>query len=336
MKTPIVAKLFLAFCIGSFVACVPQKKLEEEQGKRKSCEDELSSLKTKSQDLETQNKEFANQVKDFTEQVMHLSNDTARLGGDNRLMATKYSTLNEVNEKLLDKYNHMMEVNIKDTKKISSELASTQETLLKKQDQLRHLEDSLDVKSRNLDQLKNTLLEREQKLSEMQDILKRKDDAVNELKKKVSDALLGFENKGLTITQKNGKIYVSLEESLLFASGKTSVEKKGAEALKQLAMVLAQNKDINVMVEGHTDNVPMKGTGEIKDNWDLSALRATSIIKILTKDTDVDPKRLIAAGRGEYFPIDASNTPEARKKNRRTEIILTPKLDELFKILESN
>ncbi len=148
--------------------------------------------------------------------------------------------------------------------------------------------------------------------------------------------MFGFEGKGLTITQKNGKVYVSMEENLLFASGSTIVEDKGIEALKKVAKVLEQNSEINILIEGHTDDVPMAGKGDIKDNWDLSVMRATSIVKIITKNSSVDPRRLTAAGRGEYFPVDPAKTTEARKKNRRTEIILTPKLDELFKVLETN
>lgn len=318
------------------ISCVPSRMLDEEKGKRKSCEDELSSVRTKNQEFETQSKEIKIQLKDLEDKQIALRRDTALIGGNYRVMSTKYDKLNSVNEQLLEKYNKMMDININDTKKISTELSATQESLLKKQDELKLLETSLNEKQKSLDQVKSELQLREQKIAEMNDILQKKDQAVNDLKKKVTDALLGFENKGLTITQKNGKVYVSLDESLLFASGKTNVEAKGAEALKKLSNVLEQSTDINVLVEGHTDNVPMKGTGEIKDNWDLSVMRATSIIKILTSNKNVDPKRLTAAGRGEYFPIEAANTAEARKKNRRTEIILTPKLDELFKILDTN
>jgi chemotaxis protein MotB len=127
-----------------------------------------------------------------------------------------------------------------------------------------------------------------------------------------------------------------MDENLLFASGSTMVEAKGVEALIKVAKVLEQNTDINILIEGHTDDVPMAGKGEIKDNWDLSVMRATSIVKIITKNSNINPRRLTAAGRGEYSPIDTDKTIEARKKNRRTEIILTPKLDELFKVLESN
>ena len=127
-----------------------------------------------------------------------------------------------------------------------------------------------------------------------------------------------------------------MDESLLFSSGKTAVEPKGIEALKNVAKVLEQNADINILVEGHTDDVPMAGKGEIKDNWDLSVIRATSVTKIILQNSKTDPKRITSAGRGEFFPLDPAKTPEARKKNRRTEIILTPKLDELLKVLESN
>ena len=183
--------------------------------------------------------------------------------------------------------------------------------------------------------MSDELKKREARVAELEHILKSKDDATNDLKKKLSDALFNFEGKGLTVTQKNGKVYVSMDESLLFASGSIKVEEKGQEALIKVAKVLEQNKDINVLIEGHTDDVPMTGKSEIKDNWDLSVLRATSIVKIITKNSTIDPKQLTAAGCGEYFPIDPAKTAEARKKNRRTEIILTPKLDELFKVLET-
>jgi chemotaxis protein MotB len=234
--------------------------------------------------------------------------------------------------------------------KLSGQLNITQEELLRKQDELKKLGDQLDQKQKELAQNQKDLDQkqkdfsdlnvklklREARVAELENTMKQKDQAVADLKKKISDALTGFEGKGLTITQKNGKIYVSMDETLLFASGSIKVEPKGIDALKKLAKVLEQNPDINVMVEGHTDDVPMKGTGEIKDNWDLSSLRATSIVKIITSNSSTDPTRLSAAGRGEYFPLDPAKTAEARKKNRRTEIILTPKLDEIFKVLETN
>lgn len=317
-------------------SCVPQRQLEEEQAKRKSCESELADLKTKSQDCDTQLTEAKKQIEDNQKAIAGLQKDTSITGTSFRSLTSKYDKLNQVNEQLLDKYNRLLEGNIADTKKLSGELQTTQEQLLKKEDDLKKLSDELDAKKKALDSANDELKKREARVAELEAILKQKDDATNDLKKKLSDALLGFEGKGLTITQKNGKVYVSMDESLLFASGSTTVESKGIEALKKVAKVLEQNPDINVMIEGHTDDVPMAGKGEIKDNWDLSVMRATSIVKIIIKNSDVDPKRLTASGRGEYYPVDPAKTPEARKKNRRTEIILTPKLDELFKVLESN
>jgi chemotaxis protein MotB len=157
---------------------------------------------------------------------------------------------------------------------------------------------------------------------------------VGTLRKKVADALLGFENQGLTVTQKNGKVYVSLDEKLLFKSGSTVVDPKGVSALKKLADVLEQNPEINVMIEGHTDDVPVMNGSAYKDNWDLSALRATSIVRILLEGSSINPQRLTTAGRSQYLPVDPAKTAEARQKNRRTEIILSPKLDELYKLVE--
>jgi chemotaxis protein MotB len=269
-------------------------------------------------------------------QLFGLQKDTSIIGTNYRNLTGKYDKLNQVNESLIDKYNKLLAGSNSESQKLSGQLSSTQEELQHKEDDLKKMSADLDQKKKDLDLLTEQLKQREQRVNELEGILKQKDDAVNNLKKKISDALTGFEGKGLTVTQKNGKVYVSMEESLLFATGKWAVEPKGAEALKQLAKVLETNTDINVMVEGHTDDVPMKGAGDVKDNWDLSAVRATSVVKIITSSSNVDPKRLIAAGRGEYFPIDEAKTKEARAKNRRTEIILTPKLDELFKVLESN
>jgi len=141
---------------------------------------------------------------------------------------------------------------------------------------------------------------------------------------------------GLAVEMKNGKVYVSLDEQLLFKSGSTNVDPKGVSAIKKLAEVLAVNPDINIMVEGHTDDVPYISSSTVKDNWDLSVKRATAIVRILMSNTKIDGNRIIAAGRSKYHPVINSKAPDARKKNRRTEIILTPKLDELFKILEAN
>lgn len=322
-------------CAVSLVACVPQRKLEEEKTRRESCEKELNALKASGADCETRATEMKSKIQELDKQIFGLQKDTSIVGTNYRNLTSKYDKLNMLNEQLLDKYNRLLAGSIDDSKKLSGELNTTQEQLLKKQDELRNLEKELNAQKAKLEQLEAELKKREARVKELEEILAKKDQAVTDLKKKVSDALVGFENNGLTVTQKNGKVYVSMEESLLFSSGSTKVEAKGIEALKKLGKVLATNQDINVMVEGHTDDVPMKGAGEIKDNWDLSVMRATSVVKILTAN-GADPKRLTAGGRGEYLPLDPGKTTDARKKNRRTEIILTPKLDELFRILEGS
>lgn len=330
---PIILSSILA---GTLFSCVPARKFEELQAKQKKCEQEGAQLKTSNQGLETQVNEMKVQIEGIGKQIIGLQNDTTILGTSIRLKASQYGQLSANYENLIAQNKQFLAGSASENKKLIGQLQATQEDLIKKQDELKVLENELNGKKQNLDELKTELQKREARVNELESVLKKKDEAVEDLKRKVSAALLGFENKGLTITQKNGKIYVSLDESLLFASGSTAVEAKGVEALKKLAKVLEQNEDINIMVEGHTDDVPMKGVGEIKDNWDLSVIRATSIVKILVNNSKTDPRRLTAAGRGEYMPIDVTKTPEGRKKNRRTEIILAPKLDELLKILETN
>jgi len=211
----------------------------------------------------------------------------------------------------------------------SSEIARLMEKLQQAQIDMEKREQALNTAQTELEQ-------RSQRMKELELALQQKDEAVKQLRQKVMDALVGFNNKGLTIQEKNGKVYVSLDEQLLFKTGQWDVDPKGQIALTNLSEVLGQNPDINVLVEGHTDDVAMRGVGTVKDNWDLSVLRATAVTRILLKNKAIEPRRITSAGRGEFFPIDEAKTPEARQKNRRTEIILTPRLDEIFKILESN
>ena len=217
--------------------------------------------------------------------------------------------------------------NIKETGSMSIEIQRTREELQKR-------EDDLAAKLRELQQMQDEMEKRNKRLIELETILARKDSTVTALRRKVSDALLGFEGKGLSVHTKNGKVYVSMEDKLLFRSGRYDIEAQGANAIKDLAQLLAQNPEINVLIEGHTDDVAYRGTGDLKDNWDLSVKRATSVVRELLKNSQIDARRITAAGRGEFIPLDSAKTADARQKNRRIEIILTPKLDELFEILE--
>lgn len=317
-------------------SCVPQRLMEETKTKLETCEKELAALKKSCAENEAKLAELKEQSEKDAKSLNGLQRDTAVTGSSYRNLVGKYDKLNALNEQLMARLEKLMAGSEKDNAKLSSDLQLTQDQLLKKQDELMGLEMRLKKQQAELDLLSAELKKREARVNELEEILRKKDQAAADLKKKLSDALFSFENKGLTITQKNGKVYVSMDESLLFASGKTAVEPKGVEALKNVAKVLEKEVDINVMVEGHTDDVPMKGAGEIKDNWDLSVMRATSVTKIILGGTSIDPKRITSAGRGEFFPLDNGKTADARKKNRRTEIILTPKLDELLKVLGSN
>lgn len=333
MRSLYVQALLIAF---AFSACVPMRKMEETKAELDKCNTENAENKKAKLDAETKLTELREQFTKDQKTIDGLKRDTSIIGSNYRNLTSKYDKLNVLNEQLMSRLDKLLAGSEKDNAKLSGDLQMTQEQLLKKQDELKLLEAKLIIQKKELDELAAQLKAREARVNELEAIIKSKDAAANDLKKKLQDALLGFEGKGLTITKKDGKIYVSMDESLLFASGKTNVQPKGVEALKNVAKVLEQNSDINVMVEGHTDDVPMNGAGEIKDNWDLSVMRATSVTKIMLGAAKIDAKRITSAGRGEHFPLDPAKTPEARKKNRRTEIILTPKLDELLKVLGDN
>ena len=195
------------------------------------------------------------------------------------------------------------------------------------------LNNKYNATSSQVTQLSGDLAKREARLKEVEDILRKRDEATNALKDKLQKALLGFQQSGLSVDIRNGKVYVSLTDKLLFPSGSIVIDEKGKQALKQLAAVLNKEPDINMAVEGHTDNKKVINLGQIKDNWDLSVLRATSVTRYLTEVEKVDPQRLTATGKSEFQPIDTSNTPEALAKNRRIEIVLSPKLDELYNLI---
>jgi len=325
------------------LACVPAKEFQALQDKNLKCEDEREKFSTENQSLNVRVTECDTKLKVIQKEVDALIADSTnrsvelkRIKEDYERTTQKYNDLQQLQQSL-------MQGNQKETRKVLGQLQITQKELQDKEDALKELERKLLLRKANLDQMQTNLdnlnkeLEaRNARLIELEKVLRSKDSIVLALKRKVTDALLGFEGKGLSIKVQNGKVYVSLEEKLMFKSGKYDVDPKGASALKQLIPVLEQNPDINILVEGHTDDVPFKGNAVLLDNWDLSTKRATTILRILVTGTKISPARVTAAGRSQFVPLDKGKTPEARQKNRRTEIILTPKLDELFKILEAN
>ncbi len=216
---------------------------------------------------------------------------------------------------------------------LETSIAQLQNDIIGLNNQIGQLTTDTSYKQQQLSSSQRELAEQQQKLQSLQALLDQQKQKSEEIRKKMADALTGFNANDLTVTQKNGKVYVSLSENLLFPSGSAAVNEKGKDALSKLAQVLNVNPDISVNIEGHTDSIPIRGKYE--DNWALSVARATSIVRILVNDYSVSPQRVIASGHSYYDPVDTNATPEGRARNRRTEIILTPKLDELFKIIGS-
>lgn len=329
--------------VATLFSCVPAKEFQALQDKNQKCEEERERFETENTGLNVKVTETNSKIQVLEKEVEQLKRDSAtrvvdliRLKEDNDRLNSRYAELQQVQESFVSG-------NQKETRRVLAQLQATQEELQIKEDALKELERKLNNRRKELDEamakfnvMKAELDERNARLIELEKILARKDSAVMALRRRVSDALFGFEGKGLSVKIQNGKVYVSLEEKLMFKSGSHVVDANGIAALKQLIPVLEQNKDINIMVEGHTDDVRFAGRGELLDNWDLSVKRATSIVRILLTNSKIAPDRITASGRSEYLPIDAAKTPEARQKNRRTEIILTPKLDELFDILDAN
>jgi chemotaxis protein MotB len=328
--------LALSFTTLAFFSCVPAKQFEDLQKREKTCQDENTRLKNENQNLQTDNTELKASSSEMQKNIIKLARDTSELGTAYQRQAGLYNELSKSYDKLLANNEKLLAGSTEEIRGLIAQLSKSKEDLQLREDHIK--KDSIDLGDREqkLNELRAGLKENQARVAELESILKSADSTVDKLKNSVSKALLGYENNGLSVYQKDGRVYVSMDEQLLFASGSTVIEKNGASALKDLAKVLATDKDINVVVEGHTDNVPISGTlpSGARDNWELSVLRATSVVKIILADNAIEPSRLTAAGRGPYKPIDPAPTAEARKKNRRTEIILTPKLDELVKLLQ--
>ena len=335
MKNPFLMPVLFLSITCLLLSCVPEKKYAESQLLLQQALNERDDYKTKSEDYSNQLQLLQKNYDDLLAQTNNLKEDTALQNHKYEQMKGLYNDLETLYTKVIDENNQLLNNSTSDKEHLTKELSDQMKILNDKQKQLDALSDQLKTKQLNIDSLQKNLADREQKVQELQHYLAMKDSLVNDIKKKITDALKGFSGSDLTVEEKNGMVYVSMSEKLLFSSGSTAVDVKGKEALKKLAEVLNKNPDIEIMVEGHTDNVPLSGTGTIKDNWDLSVLRATTIVKILTIENKVDPKRLKAVGRGEYFPVADNANAEGRSKNRRTEIILSPNFEELFKILDS-
>ena len=246
-------------------------------------------------------------------------NEIGQLKDDISAQKEKIAELNQMITDIEKKYNELSGAKLSEAEQFN--------LALKQKSQ------ELEAKTRELENKEKLLAERELALNELRNVIARQDSITKRLNDVLRDALLGFKSDELSVEVKNGKVYVSMSDKLLFKSGSAAVEIKGKEAIKVLAGVLEKNPDIDILIEGHTDNVPIK-TAVYQDNWDLSVARATSIVRILTVDYKILPTRLTASGKGEYSPRATNETPEGRALNRRTEIILSPKLDEIMQLLK--
>ena len=319
-------KIFYLFCLAVLSAsCVTQAKynevLESEANlyaQAQECDKELNKAKAKIQDLETKLSKLNKEKEQIEEDTIKLSKELQRVVAD-------CNKMQEQNLNLLEKLQ---------SSKTKDEFQTLLEEINALQTELIQREDALFKAERALKEKQIELEDRNAKITELTKLLDERDNYLNSLKDKVMKALAPFETEGLKVSEKGGKVYVSMDEKLLFQSGRWVVDAKGARAIRELSKVLATTKDVDIVVEGHTDNVPFEGNGNILDNWDLSVKRATSIVRILLENKDIDPAKVSASGRSEYCPIDTADTKEARKANRRIEIILTPNLDELLKIFE--
>ena len=305
MKKSIFKLTVFVAAIALFTGCVAKQKYNELLLKQQRCQEELTYMTSENQSCQDAKKALNAQVNSLTAEVEQLRADTMRLYRQAKNVEREYDKAKKDYDDLLQNFADL-----------SSNNQNTINDLLgnldKYKDEMGVKEKMLSIQQDSLAKARVELAMKEQRINEMQSILAQKDAEVKALKEKVSNALKGFEGSGLNVHEKDGKVYVSMDDKLLFASGSWTINENGLKAIQDLAKVLENETEIAVLIEGHTDNVPYRGSGQIKDNWDLSVMRATSVVKALLQSGNIDPTRLSASGRSEYLPLDENNTPEAR------------------------
>jgi len=316
--------MFRKFCIiagaaATLSSCVSAKVY-------KDLESRFAGLKAENQELQQDLSQEERLRKQFEDQAAQLEKDLTQATSERDDLQRKY-TAAQTNLKNLQESYDALEAN--SSKALAENSKQNRELLA----QLDEKQADLAAEQTRLEKMQRDLTERSRRVEELEAMIAAKDAKMRALKDAISKALVDFEGNGLTVEQRDGKVYVSLENKLLFESGSWNVGAKGKQAVNQLGSVLAQNPEIAVLIEGHTDDVPYGGNGPLKDNWDLSTKRATAIVEILRQNAQIDPKNLTAAGRGEFAPVATNSTAEGKAKNRRIEVILTPKLDEVTKLL---
>lgn len=312
-KTTLVIGMFVLLLSSS---CVSSKVFDD-------LRDKYELLKTENEDLMSRldNQEVSadHSSASLAQQLDKAKSDRSRLQMDLEALQKSFDTLKDSYDALEENSSASLSENLTRNRKLLEELDAKEKRLAQEE--------------ARLEQLKSDLANRSARVDELEGIIAAKDAKMRQLKDAVSNALMDFEGKGLTVEQRDGKVYVSMENKLLFATGSWDVNTNGRQAVQELGKVLADNKEIAVLIEGHTDNVPFRSSGAVNNNWDLSTKRATAIINILVENQGIPKDNLTAAGRSEYAPIAPNTTTEGKAKNRRIEVILTPKLDELSKLL---
>ncbi|GAB5563627.1 MAG: OmpA family protein [Winogradskyella sp.] len=309
----------LVITLTLFSSCVSKKIYTELEDKYANLKKENRGLNDEVESLSAANTKLNNDLASLQSAYDNVVAERDKLQSD--LAATKTNLDN-----LKASYDAL-------EKNSSAEIAKNSKKNRELLAQLEAKEQALAAENERLEKLKKELENRSKRVAELESVIAAKDANMKALKDAISKALTDFEGKGLTVEQRDGKVYVSMENKLLFQSGSWAVGSQGKEAVKQLGNVLADNPDIAILIEGHTDNVPYKGNAQLSGNWDLSTKRATAIVNILRENNSINPENLTAAGRGEYAPIATNETAEGKAKNRRIEVILTPKLDEISKLL---
>lgn len=315
-----------ALIVLAATACVAPAVHTELQTRAEVLQTENDALRTQSDALQIRLTETQSNLRTAQQLATTLQEDTARLASDVRKTRRSLTDLEANFDYLTKNKDRLSSANLNETKAMLVRMERLQSELEQK-------EEALKAEQARLEEVAVALQARERRVLELESEIARKDSLVLYVQKSVADALLGFQGQGLTVSLKNGKVYVSMDNSLLFNSGSWTVQDKGRLALERLAKVLASNKDVRIEVEGHTDNDAYRGAGQVLDNWDLSVMRATAVTKILT-GKGVDAARVSAAGRGEFQPLVPNDTPENKAKNRRTEIIISPRLDALANLVQ--
>lgn len=327
----IITGLILLFFASS---CVTTKNYKEMEDQKNKLNGERNELFAANEQLTVDNAEMQAMIESMESEMEEIESWKAETQEEYDRLKASYDELDRRYNDLKESQDALLKGHTRETKRLLTELQKTQEDLLLKEDLLKELEENATQKMYDVERLRAQLEERNQRLVELEQILNAQEAQMKSLRDAISAALYGFEKEGLSVYIKDGMVYVSMDEKLLFSTGSIQVDPRGVQALKTLAGVLEKNPDIKITVEGHTDDVPVRTNASFADNWDLSVKRATSIVRILLDNSSIDPTRLVASGRGEFLPVDPAGTSEARQKNRRTEIILTPRLDELYRLLE--